>query len=152
MTSLGRIGRIALWASPVVIVVVGFLTTAQWLKSIDELLMQLVGAAAAIFVMGYAVYVSIRCQRGQDEVQRASAGFAVLWGGAAGSIAFVLLMILPPFQTLLTDVVAEFEGGPGTPVDTDVVALSAMLGFMAVVLLQTIGTIVVNAIWWMRKQ
>jgi hypothetical protein len=96
--------------------------------------------------------VSIRCQRGVDEVRKASARFAGQWGAVAGQIAFVLLMLLPPFQRLMTAVVVELAGDPGTTVDRTVVAFSALLGFMAVVLLQTIGAFVVGVIWWMAKR
>jgi hypothetical protein len=144
--------RIALWLFPVVLVVGGFLAATPWLKSLDDNLVLLLTAAAAVFVMGYAVYLSARFRSGLDEVQKASSDFAAQWGPSAGHIAFVLLLLLPPFGTFMTSIVTDVAADPGTTVDPTVVVFSMAMGFVGVVLLQSVGTVVVSATWWMTKR
>jgi hypothetical protein len=96
--------------------------------------------------------LAIRHQRGLDEVEKASAGFAVQWGVPAGQAAFVLLLMLPPFHAVATAVVGAFAGDPGVPADRSVVVVAMTLGFGGVVALQTLGTIVVGVLWWKAKQ
>ena len=53
----------------------------------------------------------------------------------------------------MTSLVIEFGGpGPGITVDTSVVVFAMALGFMGVVMLQAIATMVFNVIWWRSKQ
>jgi hypothetical protein len=152
LTQAPKIVRTAVWLSPVVLVMGAFFAAIPWLKTLEDWVVLAVGSAAAIFVMSYAVYASIRCQRGLDEVQKAGARFGGQWGVLAGSIAFVLLMVLPPFHEFLTGVVDRFASDPGTSADPTVVAFSAMLGFMAAVVLQSLGTLVASAMWWTGKR
>ncbi|SRR5258708_5845638 len=105
----------------------------------------LVTVAVAIFGMSYANYLSFRAQRRLDEVQKAGAAFAAQWGAPAGQAAFGLLLVLPPFTDFATAVVSKFVADLGMTVDGTVVSLA--FGFLGVVLLQTIGTVVVHAIW-----
>lgn len=153
MTSAPRLSYIALKALPVFLVAGGFLASAEWLKAtLGSTAVTIIGATAAFLVMVYAIYLSARVQRGMDEVQRASAGFAAKWGPSLGHIAFVLLLVLPPVQAALTGLVADIAADPGETVDRTVVTFSLTLGFMAVVLLQLLGTVVMNAVWWARKR
>ena len=111
MTATPKMGRVALELLPVVLVPVAFLAASPWLKTtIGGPMVSLIGAAVAIFVMGYANYFAFRRQREQDEVQKASAGFAAQWAMPAGQAAFVLLLMLPPFGDLATALVREFGG------------------------------------------
>lgn len=144
--------RAALEFLPLVLVPVAFLAISPWLKMIGGPMVSLVSAAAAIFVMGYANFYAFRRQRGLDEVQKASAGVAAQWGMPVGQAAFVLLLMLPPFIDFTTAVVTKFAGDPGTIVDRSVVVFAMTLGFCGVVLLQGIGMLVVNVIWWKSKQ
>jgi hypothetical protein len=79
--------------------------------------------------------------------------FAARWSIPAGQAAFVLLLFLPPFRDFMTSLVIEFGGhGPGMTVDRSVVVFAMALGFMGVVMLQAIATMVFNVIWWKSKQ
>lgn len=154
MTPTRKFPRLAVWLFPVVIVLVvgGFFAAMPWLKSLDKAAALLITAAVAVLVMGYSLYVSTRWQRSLDEVQKASAGFATQWGMAGGSIAFALLPLFPPFQSLMVSLVTRFAAAPGTTVETSVVVFSMTLGFMGVVLLQTIGTLIMSVIWWNARR
>ncbi len=114
-----------------------------------------VTAAVVVLAMSYANYLSFRAQRGLDEVQKAGAVFAAQWGPAAGQVAFGLLLVLPPFRDVATAAVSAFVSRlvahPMT-VDGTVVILSMGLGFMALVLLEAVGRIVVHTIWWKSKR
>lgn len=153
MTATPKTGRVALGLLPVVLVPVAFLAASPWLKTTTGgPMVSLIGAAVAIFVMGYANYFAFRLQRGQDEVQKASAGFAAQWAMPAGQAAFVLLLMLPPFGDLATALVRDWAGEPGAAVDRKVIVFAMMFGFGLVVLLQTIGLFIVTSIWWMDKR
>ena len=149
-----KLGRLALGFLVVMAGVVALATAKPWLKTtIGDTMFDLVLAAAGILVMGYASYLAARCHGRLDEVQRASAEFAARWSIPAGQAAFCLLLFLPPIQDLMTSLVIEFGGpGPGMTVDRSVVKFAMVLGFIGVVLLQGIATVVFSAIWWKSKQ
>jgi hypothetical protein len=149
-----KIGHLALGFLAVVLLVVAVIAAKPWLKpTIGRPMFSLVVAAVTILGMGYANYLSFRSHRGLDEVHKASAEFAARWSLPAGQAAFALLLFLPPFKDFMTSLVIEFGGpGPGMTVDRSVVVFAMALGFMGVVMLQGISTIVFNAIWWRSKQ
>jgi hypothetical protein len=78
--------------------------------------------------------------------------FAAQWGAPAGQAAFALLLVLPPFQDVATTIVSKFAADSGMNVKGTVVVFALALGFIAVVLLQTIGTIIVHTLWWTDKR
>jgi hypothetical protein len=152
MTTASKMGRGALWFLPIVLVPAALFAAIPWLKTIGHPMVILVTAAVVIFVMSYTNYLSFRSQRRLDEVQRAGVAFAAQWGPPAGQAAFGLLLVLPPFKDFMTAVVDKVAVDPGMTVDGTVVVVSLALGFCGVVLLQAIGTVVVQAIWWKVKQ
>jgi hypothetical protein len=139
-----------------VIVLLAFALAAAkpWLKAtIGDIAFDLVAVAGGILAMGYASYLASRFHGGLDEVQRAGAEFAARWSLPAGQAAFLLLVLLPPVKDLMTSLVIEYgDPGPGMTVDRSVVKFAMVLGFVGVVLLQTIAMVVFNAIWWKSKQ
>jgi hypothetical protein len=147
---LGKIGRRALWFLPVVIVVVGFFAAIPWLKQQNDSFVLVASAVAAIFVMGYAHFISRRLQRGLDEVQIASQGFASSRGWAWGAMATVLLLMLPPVTNLLIDLANTLSAGSPERSDRGAVHLALYFGFMLAVLMQAVCVCVAAAIWWRR--
>lgn len=153
MTARPNAARFVLGVLPIVLVPAAFIAARSWLETaLGDTMMTVVAGTVAIFVMGYANYFALRFQRGQDEVRQAGLGFATQWGVPAGQAAFVLLLLLPPFQDLATRLVGDFAGDDATGVDRSVVVSAMTLGFCAIVLLQTIGLAVVNSIWWMARR
>jgi hypothetical protein len=148
------LGRLALGLLPFGLVVVALASAKTWLTAtIGGQMFTLVVAAVTISAMGYASYLTFRFHRGLDELHQASAGFAARWSMPAGQAVFVMLLFLPPFRDLMTSLVIEFGGpGPGMTVDPSVVVFAMALGFMGVVVLQAIATVVFNVIWWKSKQ
>ena len=75
------------------------------------------------------------------------------YGTTAGTFAFALLLMLPPFKDFATAFVIEHgRPGPGMTVDRSVVVFAMTLGFIGVSLLQMVGVTAVSAIWWKAKQ
>lgn len=141
------------WFAPIPIVMAVFFTSVPWLKELDDAVVTSVAVACSLSVMAWAIFVSTRVERGLDEVQQASQRFGMRYGTTAGSFAFALLLMLPPFKDFATAFVIEFGNpGPGMTVDRSVVVFAMMLGFMGVSLLQLIGITVMTAIWWRSKQ
>ncbi len=138
----------------VFLLLIAALATAKpWLKAtIGDIAFDLTVAAVAILGLGWANYHASRFHRRLDEVQRAAAEFAARWSLPAGQAAFCLLLFLPPVLNLMTSLVIEYGGpGPGNTIDRSVVKFAMVLGFMGVVMLQGIATVVFNAIWWKSK-
>jgi len=149
-----KMGRLALGLLPFVLLVVALAAAKPWLRTtIGGPMFDLVVAAVTILALGYTNYLLFRFHRGLDEVHKASAEFAARWSMPAGQAAFVLLLFLPAFRDFMTSLVIEFGGpGPGMTVDRSVVVFAMALGFMGVVMLQGIATMVFNVIWWKSKQ
>jgi hypothetical protein len=138
---------------PLVLVPVVFLAAIPWLKStVGGPMVNLAAAATAIFLMGYATYISVRQQRGLDEVQRAGGQYAAQWGLQVGPIALVLLIMLPPFQDFATAIVSGLASEPGDVADRKVVMLAMTMGLCGVVLFQSIATVIVNVMWLSSKE
>jgi len=134
----------AVKAIPLIIVPIVFLASVQSLKmAVGAAATTWIAAAVSIFVMVYAWYVAACVQRGQDEVQAAGANYAAKWGMAAGQIGFFTLLALPPFQDLVADLVNQPRGK---------LLLGMTIGAVGVVLLQTVGIIVANALWWKARR
>ncbi len=145
-----RTVRHALKVLPLVIVPVAFLTSAPWLKAAaGNTVTLLVAAAAAIFVMGYSLYLSACWERKLDEMQMAASAYAAKWGWVAGAMAFVLLLMLPPFQNFATGLIGNLTGAA---VDRTAILLAITFGSVGVVLLQTLGLIIVNIFWWRARR
>lgn len=148
-TTLGKFGRYALWISPVLIVVVGYFSVIHWMKP-QKTFVLVLGAVAAIFVMGYASFTALRVQRQLDEVQIASQRFASSHGWVWGMMATVLLLMLPPVTNRLIHLANMLSTGSPDGFDRGSVHLALFLGFMLVVLMQTVCVIVASVIWERR--
>ncbi|MDH5821739.1 hypothetical protein QFW77_01850 [Luteimonas sp. RD2P54] len=148
----GKIGRSALWLSPVVVVVAGFFAAIPWLKQQDDAFVLAMAAAVSIFVMGYALFVSHKMQRYQDEMQIAGAGFASSRGWIWGAMATVVLLLPPPATNWLIDLANTLStGSPDTP-DRGAVQLALFFGLILVVLMQLGAVLLASAIWQRRME
>ena len=152
MTTAPMVWRGVLWVLPLMLVPVAFFAAIPWLKTISQPMALLITATVMIFGMSYANYLSFRAMRRLDEVQKAGAAFAAQWGAPAGQAAFALLLVLPPFKDFTIAVVSKVAADPGMTMDGTVVVVTLALGFCTLVLLQAIGTGVVQAIWWTAKR
>lgn len=138
--------RGALWAAPLVIPPVVFFASIPWLKQQDAAIALGIAAATAIFVMGYSAFLAARVNRRLDEVEVAGQRFATTQGWTIGIFAAGLVMIFPPALNALADLANTF--GAGSP---DVaVRVAIVIGFVMVVILQTLG-MVAASIWWGRR-
>lgn len=137
-----------------VLLVIALAAARTWLTAtLGGQMFTLIVAAVTVSAMGCAAVVSFRLHRGLDEVQKAGAESAARWSLPFGQAVFVLLMFLPPFKDAMTSLVLKFGNpGPGMSVDQSVVVFAMALGFMGVVILQSIAAILLNAIWWKSKQ
>ena len=148
----GSPARHALWIAPIVLVIVGFFAAIPWLKQQNDSFVLALGAAFAIFVMGYAHFISYKFQRGLDEVQIASQGFANARGWVWGATATILLLLLPPVTDWLVDLANMLSTGSPDMSDRRAVQLAFIGGVCLVVMMQTLGVFVAAAIWWRRMR
>jgi hypothetical protein len=137
---------------PLVVVPAAFVAALPWLKAIGRPAALLVAATVGAFVMSYASYIAFRALRRLDEVQKAGMEFAAQWGAPVGQAVFVALLIMPPFADLASAMVGRIAAHPGMVVDRAVVVVAMGLGFIGTVLLQGVGSIVVQAMWWAGKR
>jgi small-conductance mechanosensitive channel len=138
--------RGALWASPLVIVPAAFLASIPWLKQQDTTIALGIAATVAVLVMSYSYFLTARVTRRLDEVEIAGQRFAQAQGWTIGIFAAGLAMVFPPAMNGLVDLAnAIGAGSPDLPV-----RLGIVMGFMLVVILQTLG-MVAASIWWERR-
>lgn len=149
---MGRMGQALLWVLPLVVLGVAFVASIPWLTTISQPIAILITAAVVIFGMSYGNYLGYRALRGLDEVEKAGADFAAQWGAPLGHAAFCLLLVLPPFQNFMTAVVSRLAAGPGTTVDVTVIVTTLSFGFFAIVLLESVGGVIVQVLWWTFKR
>jgi hypothetical protein len=164
---LGKIGRGALWFSPVVITFAGFVAVTPWLARHSPAGTQVLTIAFGIFVLGYALFLGHRSTRGLDEVQKAAGAFASSNGWVWGGFATILLLMLPPVMNWLIDMVnalampRAFGGSPGStnPRVAATVAffnrraaitMAFVFGAALVMVIQTLAIVVFSFIWQRR--
>ena len=146
-----NIGRCTLRVLPIVVVPIVFLASGPSLKAAaGPLATVIAGGVVALFVVAYANYLAFLVQRRQDEVQQARAGFAAQWGVAAGQAAFVALLVVPAFTDFASGLARNLAGA--APSDHNLVVFAMTFAFCAVVLLQSIGTVILRAIWWRARR
>ena len=148
----GRIGRRALWISPVVIVIGGFLAALHWLKPQNATFVMVLTAAVSILMMGYASFLARRVQRRLDEVQIAHQEFANSRGWVWGLGATSLLLMLPPVTDLLIDLANILSTGSPHSSNRTSVQLALFFGLTLVALIQTVCIIVAAVIWERRMR
>ena len=150
-----KLGRLALWFSPVVIVAGGFLGALFWLKPRNVLVVEILTAAVAIFVMFYSGFLAKKESRRWDEVQRAGWAFGSAHGGC-GYLASIVLLMVPPVMNWLADlvnaVVQRASHGHLTPDMANHVAvqLAFAFGITVVIVMQTLASAVATVLWWRR--
>jgi hypothetical protein len=166
--SLGKIGRAALWVSPVAIALAGFVAVAPWLNRHSPAAAQVLTIAFGIFVLGYALYLGNRATRRMDEVQRAATAFAHSNGWVWGGFATLLLLMLPPVMNWLIDMVnalamPRMSGSPGVTnphVEATVaffsrrtaITMAFIFGATLVMVIQTLAIFVFSIIWQRRMR
>lgn len=146
MTVPAKIGRCALWISPVVIVMAAFFSAIPWLKGQNDVVVLGTGAVASIFVMAYALFLSARVNRRMDEVQRAGQHIAQMQGTTIGWVGAVLVMIVPPAMNALVGLAKNISAGS----PDKAVILGIAFGVMLVVIMQTLGIVIASLIWKRR--
>ena len=146
MNNFGKTPRSALWFAPLVILPIVFFASVPWLRRQDDAISLGIAAAFAIFVMGYSHFLAARVNRGLDEVEIAGQRFAQTQGMMIGPFAAVLVMIFPPAMNALVELAHTIAAGS----PDKAVKLGITMGFMLVVLLQTVVMVAVS-IWWGRR-
>jgi hypothetical protein len=140
-----KFAKTALWA-PILIVPVAFFASLPWLEEQSDTVILGIAAAAATFVMGYGTFLSGRANRRLDEVEIAGQRFALTKGMTIGTFVAVAVMTLPATMNLMVNVANALAGGS----PDKAVRLGVFIGFILVVLLQTLGSVAVS-FWWGRR-
>ncbi len=166
---VGKIGRGALWFSPVVIALAGFIAVTPWLTRHSPVATQVLSIAFGIFVLGYSLFIGYRMTRGMDEVQKAGAAFANSNGWVWGGFATILLLTMPPVMNWLIDAVNALAMprtivGPAGTTSPRVAATVAFFsrraaitmafefGATLVLVIQTLAIVVFSVIWQRRMR
>lgn len=132
-----------------IIAPISFLAAIPWLKEQSDGTVYLFAGIAATITVLCSFALSILEERKMDEWHRTAARFASQWGWITGSGIVALLLALPPFH----DAIIAMAGSLARVAEPDrvLVLLAFTLGFMAVVLMQTICTWTLSVIWRSRK-
>lgn len=136
-----------LWFAPPIVVMAAFFASLPWLADIDETVTLSITAAASIFVVVWGRFVATRMERDLDEVELAGQRFAQAKGAAGGTLVTVLLLLPTPVVDWVTDNLILMTTGLGEPIERDTVYVGMVFGMVLLIVLQTLGTVVANAIW-----
>jgi len=152
---VGKFGQLALWVSPVVVVITGFFLTLPRVARQHPGFAQGLTILVALFVMGYSGTVAQRLQRLRplDEVQVAQQGYAHTHGWSWGAGITVLLLMIPPVANWLIDLILALVNTTGAPREVMVrTALQVALfgGISLLVVIQTLCVIVAARVWGRR--
>jgi len=121
------------------------LVSISWLKQQpDGLVFLLTGIAATLTVLA-SLWLAVLHDRTLDEWQRSNARFSSQWGWTVGAALVSLLLALPPFRDWVVSLVANIADTPNA--DQKVVLLAFTFGFMAVVVMQMLCTILLASGW-----
>lgn len=137
--------------STLVVVPIVFLSAIPWLKEQPDWLVLTLGGVASLTEVGGAILLMARKDRESDEWHKDAARFGSFWGWIIGAGIVPLLLVLPPFQSL---VVTLARASDAEAVITDRAALLIFLmGFVGLVLLQTLCTGLLSLFWriWMSR-
>jgi hypothetical protein len=138
-----------LWFAPPIVVMAAFFASLPWLADIDETVTLSITAAASIFVVVWGHFVATRMERALDEVQLAGQRFAQAKGAAGGTFVTVLLLLPTPLVDWVTDNLILRTTDPvlGETPDRHTLYMAILFGFMLLIVMQALGTVVANAIW-----
>jgi hypothetical protein len=141
-----KLGRWVVWLSPIVIVMALFFASAPWLRDLNDAVTLSISAAAALFLMVYAIVLASRVERGLDEVQRAGGLVAVKHGTTIGWFAAGLVIIFPPALNALASLAKSIAAGS----PDKAVILGILFGYMLVIVMQALGMFVACVVWERR--
>jgi hypothetical protein len=141
--SLRQTSHSLLWFAPPIVVMAAFFASLPWLADIDETVTLSITAAASIFVVVWGRVVATRIERALDEVQLAGQRFAQAKGAAGGTLVTVLLLLPTPVVDWAADNLILMTTGLGR----DTVYVGMVFGMVLLIVMQTLGTLVANAIW-----
>ncbi len=126
-----------------------FLLSIPWLKAQQsEALVYLCAGIAATITIAASFVMAIIGDRKMDEWHRSAARFAQQWGWISGAGLIALLLALPPVQDLIFALTSGLNDGQ--TVDREAAIITFVAGFMAVVVAQSICTMVLSAVWRAR--
>lgn len=129
-------------AAPLVILVL-----FPWLNEQPDFVVFLAAGLAVLWSLTLSVIVSLRADRSADEWQRGGTRLSFFWGGIAGTVVVTLMLALPAFHSLIVRVAAWGQGIPVQDVDRPVVVLAFTAGFVTVILIQTLCSLVFFGFW-----
>jgi hypothetical protein len=108
------------------------------------------GATAWTALCGLGL--SILQYNGLDEVQRAHQQSALHWGMLIGVCGAGILLFVPGFLSLVTNLPTTIAGGPADASSRKALIVAFMMGFMTLLLLQAVGTAAVSIGWRIAKR
>jgi hypothetical protein len=136
-----------LWYAPAIVVIAAFFASLPWLAELDETVTLSITAAASVFVLVWGHFVAMRMERALDEVQIAGQRFAQAKGAAAGTLVTLLLLLPTPVVDWVTDNLIRITTGSGETPERNTVYVGMVFGMLLLIAMQSLGTVVANAIW-----
>lgn len=141
--------EIALWVlrlSPLVIVPAAFWALAPWLDDQTDAVETIVAVTFALALMTYCIFLAASVNRRLDEVQIAGQRIAQTRGMTLGVLIAALLLTFPPSMNALVSLAETIASDR----PEKAIRVAVVVGFMLVVLLQTLAMFAVS-IWWERR-
>lgn len=139
MATKREIGLWVLKLSPIVIVPIALFALEPWIS--EEITI-----GFPIVLMGYCLALAASVNRRLDEVQITGQRIAQTKGMTIGTVAALLVIIFPPSIDALIDLAETIAAGSADKA----IRIGVVIGFMLVVVLQTLAMFAVS-IWWERR-
>jgi len=153
---IGKFARLALWISPIIIVVAGGFPALGWAtRRQHPALVQGIAIGIPLFVIAYSSVLAKRVERLRplDEVQVAGQGYAHTRGWAWGTMLTVVLLMVPPVQAGLIDginALVNTTGAPPSVANHLAMQIAIFGGISLLALAQWLCVLVVSAAWRRR--
>lgn len=141
----------ALIATLAVVSPISFIAAIPWLRQQPDVLVYIFAGIAATLTVAASFALAVLKDRELDEWHRSAARFSSQWGWLTGAGLVALLLALPPVHDLIVGLAASSAQVPEP--DRQLVLLTFMFGFMAVVGAQMACTLLLSLIWrfWMSR-
>lgn len=144
-------GNSSVLVAILVITPILFLAAIPWLKDQPDWMALTFGGLAALIEISGAMILAARKDRQSDEWHRGASRFGSQWGWLVGAGLVPLLLVLPPVQQAILAFAKQTDGG--VVITEKAALLTFLLGFVTVVLLQTLFTAIFTLAWrfWMSR-
>ncbi|MAT36035.1 MAG: hypothetical protein CMK06_13005 [Ponticaulis sp.] len=128
-----------------------FAISMAWLRDLPDWLVFTLAIMMGLTVMFSTLSLAAVSLESTDEWHREAAKFGAQWGWPMGAALFPFVLILPPAKKLIANFASSLD--QGISISQEAALMIFMMGFICVVVLQAVCTMVAGLLWrlWMSR-